>query len=92
MLRLLTQTVVIGMTLLFLILGGQFFILEPAHATIRQQQEAPGQMLYQSRHSLRDETGTAWQVVLFKRVKNNQIDTINLRLVGFPNQAVFLHP
>ena len=92
MLRLLTKAVVIGMTLLFLILGSQFFILEPANATIGQQQEAPGQMLYQSRHSLRDETGTAWQVVLFKRVKNDQIDTINLRLVGFPNQAAFLHP
>ncbi|VXD17903.1 conserved hypothetical protein [Planktothrix serta PCC 8927] len=80
------------MTLFFLILGSHLFIQEPAWAVIRQQQEAPGQMLYQSRHTLPDETGKSWQVVLFKRVKNEQIKTLDLRLVGFPDQAVFIHP
>jgi len=92
MLRLLTRTLVIGITLFFLILKSPFLTLESANAAILKQQEAPGQLLYQSRHTLRDETGRAWQVVLFKRVQNDQINTINLRLVGFPNQAVFLHP
>jgi uncharacterized membrane protein len=90
--RLLTRTLVIGIILFFLILGSQFFTLESANAAILKQQESPGQMLYQSRHTLRDDTGRAWQVVLFKRVKNEQVNTIDLRLVGFPNQAVFLHP
>ena len=90
--QLLVRTFVIPITLFFLILGSHLFILEPANAVIQKQQEAPGQMLYQSRHTLRDGTGKSWQVVLFKRVKDDQIDTIDLRLVGFPNQAVFLHP
>ncbi|CAD5920691.1 hypothetical protein PCC9214_00639 [Planktothrix tepida] len=92
MFRLLTRTLVIGITLFFLILGSNFFIPEPANAAILKQQESPGQMLYQSRHSFRDETGKSWQVVLFKRVKNEQVNTIDLRLVGFPDQAVFIHP
>lgn len=90
--QLLVRTFVIPITLFFLILGSHLFILEPANAVIQKQQEAPGQMLYQSRHTLRDGTGKSWQVVLFKRVKNDQIKTIDLRLVGFPNQAVFIHP
>nr|WP_223212307.1 DUF3122 domain-containing protein [Microcystis aeruginosa] len=36
-----------------------------ALALTRQQLEGPGQLLYQSRHSLRDDTGSPWQVVLF---------------------------
>ena len=92
MFRLLTRNLIIPMTCFFIILGSHLFILEPANAVIRQQQEAPGQMLYQSRHTLRDESGKSWQVVLFKRVKDDQINTVDLRLVGFPNQAVFLHP
>jgi len=41
-----------------------------ALALTRQQLEGPGQLLYQSRHSLRDDTGSPWQVVLFKRIKD----------------------
>ncbi|MEQ8385785.1 MAG: DUF3122 domain-containing protein [Coleofasciculus sp. A1-SPW-01] len=63
-----------------------------AVASIRQIEEAPGQMLYQSRHTLQDETGQSWQVVLFKRVKAGEAKDINLRLVGFPGVAEFAHP
>lgn len=65
---------------------------QPVEAMIRQQEEAPGQVLYQSRHSWRDETGSPWQIVLFKRVKNGEVKDINLRLVGFPEQSEFVHP
>lgn len=61
-------------------------------ATIQQQQEAPGQLLYSSRHKLRDNRGNTWQIILFKRVKNERIKEIDLRLVGFPQQFEFTHP
>lgn len=61
-------------------------------ATIQQQQEAPGQLLYSSRHKLRDSQGNTWQVILFKRVKHNQTQDLDLRLVGFPQQFEFNHP
>jgi hypothetical protein len=69
-----------------------FAYAQPARALIREQEEAPGQMLYQSRHSLRDGIGSPWQVVLFKRVKNGEVKDVSLRLVGFPDGIEFLHP
>ncbi|NCS42740.1 MAG: DUF3122 domain-containing protein [Microcystis aeruginosa G13-05] len=62
-----------------------------ALALTRQQLEGPGQLLYQSRHSLRDDTGSTWQVVLFKRIKDGETLEISLRLVGFPEGIEFLH-
>ena len=62
-----------------------------ALALTRQQLEGPGQLLYQSRHSLRDDTGSPWQVVLFKRIKDGETREISLRLVGFPEGIEFLH-
>ncbi len=61
-------------------------------ATIQQQEETTGQILYSSRHKLRDNQGNTWQIVLFKRVKNNQTQEIDLRLVGFPQLFQFVHP
>lgn len=65
---------------------------ETALASIRQMEEAPGQILYQSRHGLRDRSGNSWQVILFKRVKSGKVAQVNLRLVGFPGVAEFSHP
>ena len=64
---------------------------KPARAEIRKQQETPEQVLYQSRHRLRDNGGNSWQLVLFKRVKSGELAEINLRLVGFPGGAEFVH-
>jgi len=61
-------------------------------ASIRTIEEAPGQILYQSRHSWRDRAGHFWQVILFKRVKAGQIASVSLRLVGFPGIAILAHP
>jgi hypothetical protein len=64
----------------------------PAAASLRQIEEAPGQILYQSRQTLPDKSGNAWQVVFFKQTKTGQPSTINLRLVGFPGASEFVHP
>jgi Protein of unknown function (DUF3122) len=58
-------------------------ISQPAFAAVTQIEEAPGQMLYQSRQNLRDRTGKSWQVVAFKRVRPDGSAMISLRLVGF---------
>ncbi|WP_310429748.1 DUF3122 domain-containing protein [Chamaesiphon sp. VAR_48_metabat_135_sub] len=54
-----------------------------AFAAVTQIEEAPGQMLYQSRQNLRDRTGKSWQVVAFKRVRPDGSAMVSLRLVGF---------
>jgi hypothetical protein len=76
--------------LLFIVVEIDFSL--SALALTRQEQESPGQWLYQSRHSLRDESGSPWQVVLFKRVKDGETAEISLRLVGFPEEIEFVHP
>lgn len=59
----------------------------PALATVRQLEEAPGQVVYQSRQRLSDQQGTLWQVIAFRRVRPDGSTTLNLRLVGFPGKA-----
>jgi len=64
----------------------------PAQALMRETVEKPGQVVYQSRQTLKDQTGQTWQVVLFKRVKTDADPEIDLRLVGFPGNTIFKHP
>ncbi len=64
----------------------------PATAAIFQQQEAPGQILTQSRSSLKDINGQNWQVICFRRQRADGPDLILIRLVGFPGQANLRHP
>lgn len=82
----------LGTLVLFIFLGLGTVNTPPAQATIQTIQESPSQILYQSRHKLRDDRGNAWQVVLFKRVKADESSSINLRLVAFPGTAEFAHP
>ena len=84
------RSLVLGFCLAFLLFGWSA-IAPQATAAVYQMEEAPGQMLYQSRHTLRDETGEPWQVVLFKR-KNDRETSVHLRLVGFPDVIAFRHP
>ncbi len=88
----LSKLLVVLSLVVFIILGDSHLMAQPAWAEIRQIQEAPGQLLYQSQHSLRDQAGYSWQVVLFKRVKDATVTGVNLRLVGFPGVAEFSHP
>ncbi|MGA9380758.1 MAG: DUF3122 domain-containing protein [Phormidium sp.] len=61
----------------------------PAFAAITQIQEYPGQMLYQSRQKLRDQTGNYWQAIAFKRTHPEGSAIVSLRLVGFPSGVEF---
>ena len=90
--RWLSRLLLLGAFVLLMVIGWGSLTPPSAVASIRQIEEAPGQMLYQSRHTLQDETGQSWQVVLFKRVKAGEAKDINLRLVGFPGMAEFAHP
>jgi hypothetical protein len=58
-----------------------------ALAGIRQLEEAPGQMVYQSRQNLKDQQGNTWQAIAFKRISPDNKVSVSLRLVGFPGVA-----
>jgi hypothetical protein len=58
-----------------------------AAAEVRQFQNAPGQMLYKSQWTLRDQFGKTWQAIAFQRSQANEPLTIGLRLVGFPGSV-----
>ncbi|RZM78979.1 DUF3122 domain-containing protein [Leptolyngbya iicbica] len=58
-----------------------------AHAAIRTIDEGPGQVLYQTRTTLRDEANQRWQAIAFKRHKADGSEILGLRLVGFPGVA-----
>lgn len=64
----------------------------PAQALLRETVEQPGQVVFQSRQTLRDQDGQTWQVVVFKRTKDGSASEMSLRLVGFPGQVEFQHP
>jgi Protein of unknown function (DUF3122) len=60
-----------------------------AFAAITQIEEATGQMLYQSRQKLQDQTGKSWQAIAFKRIYPDGSAMVSLRLVGFPGAVEF---
>ncbi len=62
-------------------------ISPPSYALIRTIKESPDRVLVQSRHQLKDQNRSVWQVILFARHHELQ-----LRLVGFPDQYHFRHP
>ncbi|MGD1714777.1 DUF3122 domain-containing protein [Hydrocoleum sp. CS-953] len=82
---------IIGLVFLILVYQGSFK-LNSANALIREIEETPAQIVYQVKHTLRDEERKPWQVVFYKRLKSGELDTINLRLVGFPGTVEFTHP
>ncbi len=61
----------------------------PAFAAVTKIEEYPGQMLYQSRQKLRDQTGNSWQAIAFKRTHPEGSSIVSLRLVGFPSGVEF---
>ena len=65
--------------------------IAPVQAAIRQIEEVPGQMVYQSRQTLKDQQGSSWQVIAFKRNRPDQTATLYLRLVGFPGTVALDH-
>jgi Protein of unknown function (DUF3122) len=63
-----------------------------AIAVVKQLEAAPGEVIYRSQTKLDDQSGHVWQVVLFKQVYPGEAQSVNLRLVGFPNSEELIHP
>jgi len=83
--RQLIRWFIVGGLVFFLILiGVEMLGMEPASAAIRQFEEAPGQVLSQSRQTLKDQYENSWQAIAFKRVLPDDSTILALRLVGFP--------
>ena len=76
-----------------LILGLYLFLscCPTASASIHRYPDGENTILYRSTQSLRDRSDLSWQLVLFKRLKSNQLDTIHLRIVGFPGRVELPH-
>jgi len=60
---------------------------QPAVASIHMYPESATQIMYRSQQSLRDDRDRAWQLILFKRLKLGQLNSVHLRLVGFPSKT-----
>lgn len=89
MIRYLLRSILVSFILVssIAVLLSSYSVVMPASAAIGQLEEAPGQMLYQSRTSLRDGESNTWQAIAFKRVRPDGSDVFYLRLVGFPDTA-----
>jgi hypothetical protein len=74
----------LGAIVLGILLGFGILTSPNAAAAIRQLEEAPGQIVYQSRQTLNDQHGNAWQAIAFKRSRPDGKTSVALRLVGFP--------
>ncbi len=65
---------------------------KPALADLRAYPISTNQIMYRSQQSLRDSRDSSWQLVLYKTVNFGQVETLHLRLVGFPGLAEIAHP
>jgi hypothetical protein len=82
----LVVTAFIGLALLCFV-----FFTPVAFAAIRQLEEAPGQVVYQSRQTLKDQHNASWQAIAFKRIHSDGSTSFYLRLVSFPGAAEIAH-
>lgn len=77
-----------GMVAMFVVLLTLTLFATAAQAEIRTIAEAPGQTLYQTRVTLKDQHHQRWQAIAFNRHKADGAEVLGLRLVGFPGAAV----
>lgn len=89
--RIFSWLLLLGAVILAVLLGLGIFNPPSAAATIRQLEEAPGQTVYQARQTLKDQHGTTWQAIAFKRSRPNGQTSFELRLVGFPGAVEIEH-
>ena len=82
------QLLLIAVLSFTVFVGSELFTTQDAVAAISQLEEAPGQIVYQARQTLKDRHGNSWQAIAFKRVPPNGKATFELRLVGFPGVTV----
>lgn len=81
----------LGALVLAVLLGLGMLNPPSAAAAIRHLEEAPEQIVYQSRQTLKDQHGNGWQAVAFKRIRPNGQSSFELRLVGFPGVVEIDH-
>ena len=74
------------------VLGLLLSVSQPAIASVHTYPEGENQTLFRSLQTLRDDSDRAWQFVLFKRVHSGQVESIHLRVVGFPGAGELEHP
>ena len=65
---------------------------QPAIASVHTYPEGENRTMFRSLQTLRDDRDRAWQFVLFKRVHGGQVESIHLRVVGFPGSGELEHP
>jgi|JFJP01.1.fsa_nt_gi Protein of unknown function (DUF3122). len=86
-----SRLLLLGALVLSVFLGLGIVTTPQASATIRQLEEAPGQVVYQSRETLKDQQENTWQAIAFKRILPNGKTSLELRLVGFPGMVEIDH-
>lgn len=89
---LLIKLIVIG--LVALLLMGLLNFTQPAFAEVIKL-EQPGEIIYRSQHSLLDQSGHTWQVIMFKAVRAETQDNmppLYLRIIGLPGAPEVAHP
>ena len=82
--QLFSWLLLIGSLMLGIAFGLGIFNSPTAQAAIQQLEEAPGQMVYQTRHTVKDQFGDRWQWIAFKRQLSNGQSTLELRMVALP--------
>ena len=82
-----SRVILLSVLALLIFSGGGILKVSPAAAAIRRLEETPGQIVYQSRQTVRDQNGNSWQTIAFKRVRSDGDASLYLRLVGFPGTA-----
>lgn len=85
--KILSSLLLVGVLVLTILLGSDILNTATATAAIRQLEEAPGQVVYQSRETLKDQYGNRWGAIAFKRIRPDGKATFDLRLVGFPGMV-----
>lgn len=85
--KIFSRFLLLGVLIVTLSIGIGIIKSPQAIAAIRRLEEAPGQVVYQSRQTLKDQKGNPWQVIAFKRINPQGKTAIELRLVGFPGQG-----
>ena len=82
--KIFSRLLLLGALLLSLLAVSGSLNIPAAQAVIRQLEEAPGQMVYQSRQTIKDNRGNGWQVIAFQRIRPDGKTSFSLRLVVFP--------
>jgi hypothetical protein len=82
--QILSWLLLLGAIVLGMLFGLGIFNPPSAAAAIRELEESSGQVVYQSRQTLKDQHGNTWQAIAFQRFRPDGQTSLNLRLVGFP--------